>query len=86
MWSFFIRILIVACFLLIGEIAHAFDVPRDLPTFEVLLDMHKNVKKEEDDAMKKIATSFADQTLIAKGTNLFNNARTTLDTKMNIAY
>ena len=64
----------------------AYDLPRDLPTFEVLCDLHKKVKKDEDEAMKRIATSYAEQTQVTKGAISFNDVRTTLDTKLNNIY
>ena len=65
---------------------HAFDYPRDLPTFEALMDLHKQVKKDEDEALKNVATSFGEQTLATKVSKKFNDVRTTLDTKLNNAY
>lgn len=65
---------------------HAFDYPRDLPTFEALMDLHKQVKKDEDEALKNVATSFGEQTLVTKVSKKFNDVRTTLDTKLNNAY
>ena len=64
----------------------AFDLPRDIPTFEALMALHKQVKKDEDEAWKNIGTSFGEQTLVTKGANKFNEVRTTLDTKLNNAY
>ena len=64
----------------------AFDLPRDLPTFEALMALHKQVKKDEDEALKNIATSFGEQTLVTKGADKFNEVRTALDTKLNNAY
>ena len=48
--------------------------------------LHKQVKKDEDEALKNIGTSFGEQTLVTKGANKFNEVRTTLDTKLNNAY
>lgn len=72
---------------LIGSIdVKAFDLPRDLPTFEALMALHKQVKKDEDEALKNVATSFGEQTLVTKASKKFNDVRTTLDTKLNNAY
>lgn len=38
----------------------AFDFPKDLPTFEALMALHKAVKKDEDQALARIATSFGE--------------------------
>ena len=61
-------------------------VPKDLPTIEALIALHKAVKKDEDKAMQRVATSFGEQSLVTKGSNRFNEVRTTLNTKMNNAH
>ena len=63
----------------------AFDLPKDLPTFEALMALHKCVKKDEDAALQRVATSFGEQSLVTKGAKKFNEVRTTLDTKLNNA-
>lgn len=65
---------------------NAFDLPRDLPTFEALMALHKAVKKDEDQALARIATSFGEQSLVTKGAEKFNDVRSTLDTKLNNAH
>ena len=60
-------------------------VPKDLPTIEALIALHKAVKKDEDKAMQRVATSFGEQSLVTKGANRFNEVRTILNTKMNNA-
>lgn len=64
----------------------AFDYPRDIPTFEALLNLHKVVKKDEEQALARIATSFGEQSLVTKGAEKFNDVRSTLDSKLNNAY
>lgn len=64
----------------------AFDFPKDLPTFEALMNLHKAVKKDEDQALARIATSFGEQSLVTKGVEKFNDVRSTLDTRLNNAY
>ena len=66
--------------------SHAFDFPKDLPTFEALMALHKAVKKDEDQALARIATSFGEQSLVTKGAEKFNDLRSTLDTKLNNAH
>ena len=61
-------------------------VPKDLPTIEALIALHKAVKKDEDKAMQRVATSFGEQSLVTKGANRFNEVRTILNTKMNNAH
>lgn len=72
--------------LLLPFTARAFDFPRDLPTFEALMALHKAVKKDEDQAVARIATSFGEQSLVTKGAKKFNDVRSTLDSKLNNAY
>ena len=64
----------------------AFDWPKDMPTFEALMALHKAVKKDEDQALARIATSFGEQSLVTKGAEKFNDLRSTLDTRLNNAY
>ena len=64
----------------------AFDLPKDLTTFEALMALHKCVKKDEDAALQRVVTSFGEQSLVTKGAQKFNDVRTTLDTKLNNAY
>ena len=66
--------------------AEVFDLPNDLPTIEALISLHKLIKAEEDDAMARIATSFGEQSLVTKGAKMFNDVRTTLDSKLSNAY
>lgn len=66
--------------------ARAFDVPRDLPTFEALMALHKNVKKAEDKAMENVVLSLGEQTIVTKASNKFNEVRSTLDSKLNNTY
>lgn len=66
--------------------AVAFDFPRDMPTFEALMALHKAVKKDEDQAVARIATSFGEQSLVTKGAKKFNDVRSTLDSRLNNAY
>lgn len=51
-----------------------------------LIALHKAVKKDEDQALKRVATSFGEQSLVAKGAIKFNDVRTTLDTKLDNAH
>ena len=64
----------------------AIDVPDDLPTIEALISLHKLIKSEEDDAMKRVATSFGEQSAVTKGAGKFNDVRTTLDSKLSNGY
>jgi hypothetical protein len=75
----------LVCFLLPLKSA-AFDFPKDLPTFEALMALHKAVKKDEDQALTRIATSFGEQSLVTKGAEKFNDVRSTLDTRLNNTY
>lgn len=66
--------------------ARAFSFPNDLSTIEALISLHKAIKKDENKALTRIATSYGEQTLIVKGADKFNDVRTTLDSKLNNAY
>lgn len=80
------RILTGISFLLISILtanAAVVELPSDFPTFEALMALHKAVKKDEDEAMARIATSFGEQSLVTKGAEKFNDVRTILDTKLN---
>lgn len=61
-------------------------IPKDLPTIEALIALHKAVKKDEDKAMQRVAASFGEQSLITKGAGKFNDVRTTLNTKLDNAH
>lgn len=80
------RIILILAFLIGATHIHAFDLPKDLPTFEALMALHKCVKKDEDAALQRVATSFGEQSIVTKGAKKFNDVRTTLDTKLNNAY
>ena len=47
--------------------ASAFIIPKDLPTIEALIALHKAIKKDEDKALTRVATSYGEQSLIDKG-------------------
>ena len=79
-------ILIMMAFFLIQGKALAIEWPQDFPTIEALISLHKMIKGEEDAARDKIAVSFGEQSLVTKGANKFNDARTTLDSKLSNGY
>jgi hypothetical protein len=79
-------ILIMMVFLLIQGKALAIEWPQDFTTIEALISLHKMIKGEEDAARDKIAVSFGEQSLVTKGANKFNDARTTLDSKLSNGY
>ena len=66
--------------------ASAIEWPGDLPTIEARISLHKMIKGQEDDARDRIAVSFGEQSLITKGAEKFNDARTTLDSKLSNGY
>lgn len=80
-----IRLTVISALLCPFHVA-AFDFPRDMPTFEALMALHKAVKKDEDQAVARIATSFGEQSLVTKGAKKFNDVRSTLDSRLNNAY
>jgi len=78
--------LIMMAVLLIQGKALAIEWPQDFPTIEALISLHKMIKGEEDAARDKIAVSFGEQSMVTKGANKFNDARTTLDSKLSNGY
>ena len=80
-----IILIMMAVFLIQGK-ALAIEWPQDFPTIEALISLHKMIKGEEDAARDKIAVSFGEQSMVTKGANKFNDARTTLDSKLSNGY
>mgnify|MGYP003238442492 CR=1 FL=1 len=72
--------------LMVPGTATAVVIPKDLPTIEALIALHKCIKKDEDQALGRVATSFGEQSMVTKGANKFNEVRTTLNTKMSNAH
>jgi hypothetical protein len=64
----------------------AIDYPDDPATIEALISLHKLIKREEDKSLQRITTSFGEQSWVTKGATKFNEARSTLDSKLNNAY
>ena len=62
------------------------ELPGDMPTIEALISLHKLMKSEEDKAMGKITVSFGEQSVVTKGATIFNDVRTTLDSKLSNTY
>ena len=81
-----ITIVAVGLMLALSVQASAVVVPKDLPTIEALIALHKAVKKDEDQAMQRVAMSFGEQSLVNQGANKFNEVRTTLDTRLGNAH
>ena len=80
------KIICMVLSVLFSANSFAYVLPKDLPTIEALIALHKAVKKDEDQALKRVATSFGEQSLVAKGAIKFNDVRTTLDTKLGNAH
>lgn len=78
--------LIMMAVLLIQGKALAIEWPQDFPTIEALISLHKMIKGEEDAARDKIAVSFGEQSMVTKGANKFNDARTTLNSELSNGY
>ena len=53
-------IIYVALSIVLSTRSLAFVIPKDLPTIEALIALHKAVKKDEDQALKRVATSFGE--------------------------
>lgn len=80
-----LSILVLMFAVLFPAKSFAYVLPKDLPTIEALIALHKAIKKDEDQALTRVATSFGEQSLITKGANKFNDVRTTLDTRLSNA-
>lgn len=80
-----LSILVLMFAVLFPTKSFAYVLPKDLPTIEALIALHKAIKKDEDQALTRVATSFGEQSLITKGANKFNDVRTALDTRLSNA-
>ncbi len=80
------KLFILSLVILLPVRTSAIDIPKDLPTIEALIALHKAIKKDEDKALQRVAASFGEQSLITKGADKFNDVRTTLDTRLNNAH
>ncbi len=67
------KLFILSLVILLPVRTSAIDIPKDLPTIEALIALHKAIKKDEDKALQRVATSFGEQSLITKGANKFND-------------
>lgn len=81
-----IIVIIAALLIPISGSAGSVELPKDQPTIEALISLHKLIKKEEDKALEKVAASYGEQSLVTKGAKSFNDVRTTLDTKLSNAH
>lgn len=80
------KLFILSLVILLPVRTSAIDIPKDLPTIEALIALHKAIKKDEDKALQRVAASFGEQSFITKGADKFNDVRTTLDTRLNNAH
>lgn len=82
------KVIFTVLFMAMPLISYAvdFDLPRDPATIEALISLHKLIKGEEDKARARVTASFGEQGIIAKGATRFNEARTTLDSKLSNGY
>lgn len=81
-----IIVIMAALIIPIRGSAGSVELPKDQPTIEALISLHKLIKKEEDKALEKVAASYGEQSLVTKGAKSFNDVRTTLDTKLSNAH
>lgn len=77
-----IGLLCITLSILLPAKSHAYVIPKDLPTIEALIALHKAVKKDEDQALKRVATSFGEQSLVSQGAQKINYLRTTHQTNL----
>ncbi|MGI6793763.1 hypothetical protein ACMYZ5_05480 [Bacteroides sp. KG68] len=80
-----LSILVLMFAVLFPAKSFAYVLPKDLPTIEALIALHKAIKKDEDQALTRVATSFGEQSLVTKGAVKFNDVRTSLDTRLSNA-
>ncbi len=79
-------IILLGLTMCLSPIRADFELPGDMATIEALISLHKVMKSEEDKALEKVALSFGEQSIVTKGATKFNEARTTLDSKLKNAY
>ena len=60
------NVIILSLVILLPVRTFAIDLPKDLPTIEALIALHKAIKKDEDKALQRVATSFGEQSVITK--------------------
>lgn len=60
--------------------------PSDMPTISALISLHKKMAKAEDISVNQVNTSYIEQQLVTDKATKFNDARTTLNTKLNNAH
>lgn len=81
-----VRYILLVVTLMVSSSGFAFDLPRDMPSFEALLSLHKSVKRDEDEALKRLTTSLGEQSSVTDWADKYNKTRTTLDSRLNNAY
>lgn len=80
------RLLAILLLLVAALPACAVDTPKDLPTIEALINLHKVLKGAEVDALEKVTTSYGEQSVVTKGARKYNDVRTTLNGRLSNGY
>lgn len=78
--SFFSLLLILSHF---SASAIDFSMPKDLPTLEALIALHKEMKKNEDSALTQVTTVTAGQEVTTNVTSKISDIKQIINTKMN---
>lgn len=80
------RTIIIMSTVVLGLSGSAFELPQDPATIEALISLHKCIKKDEDQALERVALSFGEQSAVTRNAKKFNEVRSTLDSKLNDAH
>lgn len=80
-----IKPIIGLIFLALGNVAIADDLslPKDLPTIEVLVELHKQMRKNEDASLEQHLLITGQQEIITHTSGKINDVKSTLNSKLN---
>ncbi|MCH5226042.1 MAG: hypothetical protein J1D77_08560 [Muribaculaceae bacterium] len=67
----------------LDSLAIDFSMPKDLPTLEALIALHKEMKKNEDKALTQVTTVTAEQEVTTNFSSKYSEVKQIINTKMN---
>ena len=67
----------------LDSLAIDFSMPKDLPTLEALIALHKEMKKNEDSALTQVTTVTAEQEVTTNFSSKYSDVKQIINTKMN---
>ena len=67
----------------LDSLAIDFSMPKDLPTLEALIALHKEMKKNEDSALTQVTTVTAEQEVTTNFSSKYSEVKQIINTKMN---